>query len=83
MRGSISKENISFSRNCDIKKKQHYKITKTNKREERHGRFYLFNVYLERSDTLEIAKHGLFNSVILSFAAVDFISGQLISLTNS
>ena len=38
MRGSISIENISFSRNCDIKT--------TNVKSMCHGRFYLGNVYL-------------------------------------
>ena len=34
----------------------------------------------KNSDTLEIAENNLF--ILLSFAAVDIISGQLISLTN-
>ena len=57
MRGSISIENISFSR-----KWYNYKC------EERHWRFYLVNVYLletKNSDTLDIAEHGLFNSPII------------------
>ena len=51
---SISIENISFSRNCDIK------ITKC---EERHRRFYLGAVISKNSNTLEI-KHILLNSSI-------------------
>ena len=70
MHGSTSIENISFSRNCDIK----------TKCEERHINTPIWVMFISKnSNTLEI-EHSLLNS--LSFPAMDFISVQLISLTN-
>ena len=43
--------------------------------------FILVKFISKNSNMLEI-KHSLLNSPILSFPAMDFISGQLISLTN-
>ena len=69
---SISIENISFLRNCDIK---------TTKCEERHRRFYLGNVCLKIATRARLIR-AVCLTLLLSFPAMDFISGQLISLTN-
>ena len=64
----ISIENISFSRNCDIK---------TTKCEESHRCFYLGKAYSRNSYTVEI-EHSLLNSPIiiscygLYFRSTDF-----------
>ena len=55
MHGTISIENIAFSRNCDIK---------TSKCEECHGRFYLVKLISNDSNTLRI-EHSLLNSPII------------------
>ena len=72
MRRTIPIENISFSRNCDIKIKNAKIVTDAS--------FWVMFIS-KNGDTLEIAEHSCL-TLILSFAAVDFISGQLISLTN-
>ena len=56
MRGSISMENIFFSRNCDIK------ITNTKSVTDASIRVMFIS---KISDTLEIAEHSLFNSPII------------------
>ena len=61
MRGCISIENISFSRNCDIKITNAKSITDSS----------IWVMFISKySDTLEIAEHSLFNSpiVILRYA---------------
>ena len=69
MHGSISFENISFSKQCDIKTTNVKSITDAS----------IWVMFTSKnSDMFEIAEHSL----LLSFRAVGFISGQLISLTN-
>ena len=73
MRGSISIENISFSINCDIKITNAESVTDAS----------IWVMFISKSnDTLELREHIVCLTLPLSFAAVDFISGQLISLTN-
>ena len=67
MCGSISIENVSFSRNCDIQITNAKSVTVM---------FISKNI-----DSLEIAGHVCL-TLLLSFATVDFISSQLISQTN-
>ena len=56
IRGSISIENISLSRNCDIKT--------TNAKSVTDASIWLMFIS-ENSDSLEIAEHSLFNSPII------------------
>ena len=56
MHESISKENVSFSRNCDIKKTNAKSVTDT---------FILVMFISRNSDMFEIVEHCLFNSPII------------------
>ena len=71
MHGLISIENISFSRNCDIKAINAKSVTDAS---------IMVMFICKNSDTLEM-KHSLLNSPIV-ILRYDFISGQLILLTN-
>ena len=74
MHGSISIENISFSRNCDIKT--------TNPKSVTDASVWVTSIS-KNSDTLEIAEPRLLNSpIIIPRYGFHFSSGQLISLTN-
>ena len=68
---SISIENKSFSRNCDIK---------TANAKSVMDAFIWVMFFIKNSDTLEICGIVCF-ILLLSCLAMDFISGQLISLT--
>ena len=73
MRKSISIERISFSRNCDIKTTNEKSVTDAS----------IWVMFISKiNNTLEIAEHIVSLTLLLSLAALDFISGQLISLTN-
>ena len=72
IRGSISINIISFSRNCDIKQKM---------KSVTDACIWVMLISIN-SDTLEI-RSIVCLTLILSFAAVEFISGQLISPTES
>ena len=72
MRRSISIKNIWFARNCDIET--------TNAKSVMDASIWVMFIS-KNKDTFEIAEHSLL-PVLLSFAAMGFISGQIISLTN-
>ena len=72
MRGSISIENVSFSRYRDIKITNVKSITGAS----------IWVMFISKNNyTLDIAEHSLFNSPII-VRRYGFHSGQLISLTN-
>ena len=68
---SISIENISLSRNCDIKTINAKSVTDAS--------IWVMRIS-KNSDTLKVV--CLHVILLLSFPAMDFILGQLISLTN-
>ena len=75
MRGSISIENISFSRNCDIK------ITNAKSATEASTQVLFIS---QNSDTLEIAEHSLFNSpIIIRRCGFHFRSTDLVDKPHS
>ena len=72
MRRTISIENISFTRNCDIKITNAKSVTEAS----------IWVMFISKnSDTLEIAENSLFNTPII-IPRCGFHSGQLISQTN-
>ena len=69
VRGSISIENISFSRNCDIKI--------TNAKSVTNASVWVMLIS-KNSDTLEMAEHNLFNiSIIIRRCGFHFRSTDL------
>ena len=75
MRSCISIENISFSRNCDIKITNVKSITDSS----------IWVMFISKySDTLEIAEHSLFNSpIVIRRNAFHFRSTDLADIPHS